>query len=82
MSSLTSLLQTSLTTFLHTRVTSQKTGLLQGVTEVRVNAEECTGDTVTNSASLTGESTTIDVSDNVVLTVSLSNIEWLVYDST
>ncbi len=82
MSSLTSLLQTWLTTFLHTRVTSQKTGLLQGVTEVRVNAEECTGDTVTNSAGLTGESTTIDVSDNVVLTVSLSNIEWLVYDST
>ena len=82
MSSLTSLLQTWLTTFLHPRVTGQETGLLEGVTEVRVNAEQGTGNPVANSAGLTRESTTIDVGDNVVLTVRLGNIEWLVDDST
>ena len=60
-------LQTVLLTFFHSRVTSQEASLLQNRTKLRAEFQQCTGNTVTDCASLTGNAAAGYGADNVQL---------------
>ena len=78
--SATSTLQTVLLSFLHTRIASQEASSLQCGLVSLVSSDESTGQTVADSASLTGETTAVYASDDVELTLGTGGSEGLVDD--
>ena len=60
-------LQTVLLAFLHSRVTGQEAGSLEGCAVFRIDAEEGAGDAVTDRARLTGDAAALDGADDVNL---------------
>ena len=80
LTSFTCFLKTWFLTFYHTGITCKETSAFEWVAEVWVYLEEGTGDTLTDSSCLTSVATTENVYENIVLTNSWSNCEWLVDD--
>ena len=71
--SATSGFEAVLLTFLHTRIAGQEASFLQNRSVLSVCLQQCSGDTVTDSTSLTGCTTTANVYENVKF-VSLSQL--------
>ena len=73
-------LETVLLSLLHSGVTSEKASLLEKGLVGLVCGKERTSNTVTDSTCLAGEATTVNVSNDVELTLSLGYAEGLVND--
>ena len=76
----TSSLETVLLSFLHSGVTCEKTCSLESSTVCLISEKQCSCDAVTDSASLTGNTTTVYVSNDIKLTNVVCEVEGLIYD--
>ena len=76
----TSSLESVLLSFLHTRVTSEKSCLLKSRTKFCIILEKCTGEAVTDSACLTGNTAACYTANDIELAESVGECEGLTYD--
>jgi len=76
----TSCLETVLLSFLHSGVSCEETCLLEERTVCVVSEEESSGNAVADCACLTGDTTTVNVSNDVKLTCCVCYAEGLVDD--
>jgi hypothetical protein len=77
----TSGFETVFLSLFHTRVTSQETCFLQNRTILAVCLKKCTGDAVTDCASLASETTAAYVNLNIELVEGLGSYERLTNDN-
>ena len=75
--SATSGLQTVLLTFLHTRIAGEEASLLEALTKIGVGLDQRAADAVTDSASLTGQTATVHIDDDVHIGASLGEFQGL-----
>ena len=72
--------ETVLLSFLHSRVTGQKSRSFESRTVIFVRLKECTGESVTDSTRLTRNAAAFDGRNDIELTDGAGNIEGLIDD--
>ena len=78
--SATSCLETVFLTLFHSRVTRQETSALQSRSVLSICLQQCSGNAVTNSTSLTGSTAALHIYQYVKLINVLSGNQGLTYD--